>query len=234
MTNFFREPKGNLQAKLDNDVATQCQLQRMQEQINALQQANADLRNTEAAKRDGIALRPEVRELFAPHLQYKQMDAAERKRTIESAPTLRASSSHRRSLTPTASPQKRSARAPPRNGHLPRFPLFSEKPWTSCASQPSACTQHATMSMVKNASFSLSKRSHTSSSSQATTHSAWHARNWKQFLTRLAQKAQWRSSTWTLTPTTISGNRRHRQQHPASSARGCNARNQKIRARCST
>lgn len=58
----------------------------MQEQINALQQANADLRSTEAAKRDGIALRPEVRELFAPHLQYKQMDASERKRTISAYP----------------------------------------------------------------------------------------------------------------------------------------------------
>ena len=69
---------------MNDDVATQ--LQRMQEQINALQQANADLRNTEAAKRDRIALRPEVRDLFAPHLQYKQMDAAARKRAINNYP----------------------------------------------------------------------------------------------------------------------------------------------------
>ena len=68
----------------DESVANQ--LRDMQAQINALQQANMDLRNKEEAKRDGIDLRPEVRELFAPHLQLKQMDTADRKRAITGYP----------------------------------------------------------------------------------------------------------------------------------------------------
>ena len=68
----------------DESVANQ--LRDMQAQINALQQANMDLRNKEEAKRDGIDLRPEVRDLFAPHLQLKQMDTADRKRAITGYP----------------------------------------------------------------------------------------------------------------------------------------------------
>ena len=61
-------------------------LQALQQQVAALQQANTVLQHQKELQRNGLALCDEVKELFVAHLQFKQMDAAERKRTLNAYP----------------------------------------------------------------------------------------------------------------------------------------------------
>jgi hypothetical protein len=61
-------------------------LQALQQQVAALQQANTVLQHQKELQRNGLDLCDEVKELFVAHLQFKQMDAAERKRTLNAYP----------------------------------------------------------------------------------------------------------------------------------------------------
>ena len=61
-------------------------LQALQQQVASLQQANAALQHQKELQRNGLVLCDEVKELLVAHLQFKQIDAAERKRTLNAYP----------------------------------------------------------------------------------------------------------------------------------------------------